>query len=162
VALVWIIVGVVIGAIARAIVRGLIVVIREERATEKERRLAEAPDAYAEGRRKVLSWMPDCAHILASEGNDGNAYRSGSSCFRARSKSLDLIEGALEHATLLDEEDITRASFTAVKQLTNWQGCCTDCKESNEGKSNPQCLALAEATDIEVELRFALVDNEDD
>ena len=132
----------------------------ERRAAIREERLLQAPAAYRQGRDELVTWLPQCRAIVLDQGSEAGAGKDGSDSLRAQHKSERLIQSALAQATLLHSHDITLTSFTAMKELRRLKQCCGDaCTRLNKGcEGRPKCLALVESEEVDVDLRFELLE----
>ncbi len=127
---------------------------RDYRNEWKEEALVEAPEEYRKLRDEITSWIPDCGHIVKSEGIRKRAFGRRSSSSRARDKSLELLSRGLFYATLLHEDDITRETYEAVEELTRLQNCCARCRVFNKNRATPKCLAISDTESVNVEMGF--------
>ena len=150
----FVVAGCVVGAVILLMVFGTWC---EKQEQVHKRKLKEAPGKYNTLADQIKTWLPECRFILLEESRSGNAYAEGSDCFRARDKSIAILNAALEQIDILWKEDIRRDLYVAKMRLAHLHNCCVGCVEANKGKKDALCLALSQhAEDSEADLTFQL------
>lgn len=110
---------------------------------------------YNEARREFIEFLPQCRDICRDDKLRETLFDANSSSSRARLKSLDIVQRALRHISLLYRDDITRDYDVARKRLMYLRSCCDTCREHNRGQQAFECRAFDdEPRSVFAELRF--------